>query len=164
MGGMWLNRDGGGQLDRCHPGCPAFRVPMAMAWSIEIPARLAWRTLFVARQPGQLIESDLVLNLASPTKLADASWIKPGIASWDWWSQVTRPSTATFKELIQFSADMGWPYVLLDAGWSNRTNILQATWRDHGGITGLRERTERVWLWLHWTSVITTTPSPGVPL
>jgi alpha-glucosidase len=119
------------------------------------PRRSPWRTIVIARQPGRLIESNLVLNLASPCALADTSWIQPGIASWDWWSQMTQPSTATFKELIQFSADMGWPYVLLDAGWSSRNSILQG----NRGVdmeellTFAKERKVRLWLWLHWTSV-----------
>jgi alpha-glucosidase len=119
------------------------------------PRRSPWRTLVIARQPGRLVESDLVLNLSTPCALADASWIKPGIASWDWWSQVTRPSTATFKELIQFSADMGWSYVLLDAGWSSRNSILLSSPAVNMEelLAFAKERNVRLWLWLHWSSV-----------
>jgi alpha-glucosidase len=119
------------------------------------PRRSPWRALLIARQPARLIESDLILNLASPCVLADTSWIKPGIASWDWWSQVTRPSTAAYRDFIQFSAEMGWPYALLDAGWSRGTNIL------HGSpsvnmdelLALAKERNVRLWLWAHWTSL-----------
>jgi alpha-glucosidase len=119
------------------------------------PRQSPWRTLVIARQPGRLVESDLVLNLASPCVVADTSWIKPGIASWDWWSQVTRPSTATFKELIQFSADMGWSYVLLDAGWSSRNSILQSSQAVNMEelLAFAKEKNVRLWLWLHWSSV-----------
>lgn len=119
------------------------------------PRQSPWRTFVIARQPGRLVESDLVLNLSSPCVLADTSWIKPGIASWDWWSQVTRPSTATFRELIQFSADMGWSYVLLDAGWSSRNSILQASPAVNMEelLAFAKEKNVRLWLWLHWTSV-----------
>jgi alpha-glucosidase len=119
------------------------------------PRQLPWRTFIIARQPGQLIESDLVLNLASPSKLADTSWIKPGIASWDWWSQVTRPGTAAYKEFIQFSADMGWPYALLDSGWSSRTNIMQVSPSVNLDelLAFAKEKNVRLWLWLHWTGV-----------
>jgi alpha-glucosidase len=119
------------------------------------PRLSPWRTFIIARQPGRLIESDLVLNLASPSVIADTSWIKPGIASWDWWSQVSRPGTAAYKEFIQFSADMGWPYALLDAGWSNRTNILQASPSVNVDelLASAKEKHVRLWLWLHWTSM-----------
>jgi alpha-glucosidase len=121
----------------------------------SFPHKSPWRTFLIARQPGKLIESDLVLNLASPSVLADTSWIKPGIASWDWWSQVTRPGTAAYKEFIQFSADMGWPYFLLDAGWSGRNSIVQANSAVNleEVLAFAREKNVRLWLWLHWTSV-----------
>jgi alpha-glucosidase len=121
----------------------------------SFPRHSPWRTLLIARQPGRLVESDLVLNLASPPVIADTSWIKPGIASWDWWSQVTRPSTATYKELIQFSAEMGWPYTLLDAGWSSRNSITQSSPAVNMKemLAFAKEKHVRLWLWLHWTSV-----------
>ena len=105
-----------------------------------------------------------MLNLASPCVLADTSWVKPGIASWDWWSQVTRPSTATFKEFIQFSADMGWPYALLDAGWSSRNSIMQGSPAVNMEelLAFAKEKNVRLWLWLHWTDAWTaTTRLPG---
>jgi alpha-glucosidase len=119
------------------------------------PRHSPWRTLIIARQPGRLIESDLVLNLASPCVLADTSWVKPGMASWDWWSQVTRPSTATYRECIQFSAEMGWPYALLDAGWSSRNSILQASPAVNMDelLALAKERNVRLWLWAHWTTM-----------
>jgi alpha-glucosidase len=119
------------------------------------PRHTSWRTFIIARQPGRLAESDLVLNLASPSVLADTSWVKPGIASWDWWSQVSPPSMATYKEYIQFSADMGWPYFLLDAGWSSQGSILQP--RRSVNMDELlalaRQKNVRLWLWMHWSSV-----------
>jgi alpha-glucosidase len=119
------------------------------------PRRSPWRTLLLARQPGRLIESDLVLNLSSPCVIADTSWIKPGIASWDWWSQVSRPATAAYKQFIQFSADMGWPYALLDAGWSSRTSIVQASPSVNLDelLALAKEKNVRLWLWLHWSAV-----------
>jgi alpha-glucosidase len=121
----------------------------------SFPRHSPWRTLLIARQPGRLVESDLVLNLASPSVIADTSWIKPGIASWDWWSQVTRPSTATYKDFIQFSADMGWPYTLLDAGWSSRNSITQGSPSVNMEelLAFAKEKHVRLWLWLNWTSV-----------
>jgi alpha-glucosidase len=77
------------------------------------------------------------------------------MASWDWWSQVARPSTATFKEFIQFSADMGWPYTLLDAGWSARNSIMQGSPAVNMEelLAFAKERNVRLWVWLHWSSV-----------
>ena len=155
--GMWLNR--------AAQAGPTAGVTLAARLSprpdgqglvkSSFPRHSPWRTLLIARQPGRLVESDLILNLASPCVLTDTSWIKPGIASWDWWSQVTRPSTATYKGFIQFSTDMGWPYTLLDAGWSSRNSITQGSPSVNMEelLAFAKEKRVRLWLWLHWTSV-----------
>jgi alpha-glucosidase len=118
------------------------------------PHQSPWRTFIIARQPARLIESDLVLNLATPCVLRNTAWVRPGMASWDWWSQMTRPSTATFRELIEFSSEMGWPYVLCDAGWNQRDNILEPNPQVNMPelLALAKEKNVRLWLWLHWTS------------
>jgi alpha-glucosidase len=118
------------------------------------PRHSPWRTFIIGRQPGRLIESDLVLNLSLPSVIADTSWIKPGIASWDWWSQISGRGTAVYKDFIQFSSDMGWSYALLDAGWSNRTNIMQFSPSVNMDevLAFAKEKNVRLWLWLHWTT------------
>jgi alpha-glucosidase len=109
--GLWLNR----AESSGNPGAVTLTARLAPRRDGQalvkstFPHRSPWRTLLIARQPGQLVESDLVLNLASPCVLADTSWVKPGIASWDWWSQASRPGTAAYKEFIQFSAEMLLP-------------------------------------------------------
>jgi alpha-glucosidase len=53
---------------------------------VKTPAPSPWRVLMIADGPGRLIESQIVNNLNPPPAFADTSWIKPGKASWDWWS------------------------------------------------------------------------------
>jgi alpha-glucosidase len=155
--GMWLNR--------AAPTGNTTAVTLAARLSPRpdgqglvksaFPRHSPWRTFIIARQPGRLIESDLVLNLSTPCVLTDISWIKPGISSWDWWSQMTRPSTATYKDFIQFSTDMGWSYALLDAGWSDRTNIMKSSPSVNMDelLAYAKERNVRLWVWAHWTGV-----------
>ena len=45
-----------------------------------------WRVFVIARNDVKLIESDLVFKLASPNKITDTKWIKPGKVAWDWWN------------------------------------------------------------------------------
>ncbi|HJV69347.1 glycoside hydrolase family 97 protein [Ideonella sp.] len=84
----------------------------------------AWRAVMVADRAGELIESHLVGNLNPPPdaeKLGDFSWVKPGKASWDWWSgplEGVKPDLAAYKRFIDFAAESGFPYHLIDAGWS----------------------------------------------
>lgn len=155
--GMWLNR--------APPAGDASAVTLRARLSPRpdgqglvksaFPRHSPWRTLIIGRQPGRLVESDLVLNLASPCALTDTSWVKPGMSSWDWWSQVTRPSTATYRDFIEFSAEMGWPYALLDGGWSSRGNIMMpnASVNIDELLSLAKEKNVRLWVWAHWTGV-----------
>ena len=120
-----------------------------------------WRVLMIGREPGRLIESDLVSNLATPCQLADTSWIKPGMMAWDhWWSGGVRMDTATLKQYIQLAADMGWPYQLVDWKWygdynktnANITNVTPAVDMDELRRFA-QEKNVRLWLWLYWTDV-----------
>jgi len=44
-----------------------------------LPLTTPWRTIIVARSPGELLERNyLILNLNDPCALSDTSWIRPG--------------------------------------------------------------------------------------
>jgi alpha-glucosidase len=127
----------------------------------ETPCQSSWRVLMIARQPGQLIESEIIRNLATPSKLADASWIKPGKMAWDhWWTGDTIMDTATIESYIQFAADMGWAYQLIDWQWygepdkpdSDITRVTPALDMEAVGEFA-KERNVRLWLWLHSNDV-----------
>jgi len=122
------------------------------------PHRSPWRVLMIGRQPGRLIESDLVLNLATPCMLGDVSWVKPGKIAWDhWWSGDTKLDTATIEQYIQLAADMGWPYQQIDWMWygkpndpeSDITKVSPALDMD-AVLRFAAERHVRLWLWLTW--------------
>ena len=84
-----------------------------------------WRVLVVAERDGTLIETDIVYRLAAETTLADTSWIKPGKVAWDWWNALNLSgvpfragvNTDTYKHYIDFAAEHGLEYVILDEGW-----------------------------------------------
>ncbi len=128
-----------------------------------LPHSTPWRVIMVAPDVGRLIESNIVINLNPPSAIADTSWIKPGKSVWDWWfgtvhtpdGFVTAMDTRTFKYLIDFAAESGFQYALVDDGWSERQNILEPK----PGID-IQEIVEfgkskgiGVWLWLHVTGV-----------
>jgi alpha-glucosidase len=125
------------------------------------PCRSSWRVLAIARQPGQLIESEIIRNLATPSKLADTSWIKPGKMAWDhWWTGDTIMDTATIKSYIQLAADMGWQYQLIDWQWygtpdkpeADITHVVPALNMDEVRKFA-KEHNVRLWLWLHSNDV-----------
>lgn len=120
-----------------------------------------WRVLMIGDEPGRLIESDLVLNLAPPNQLTNSAWIKPGMMAWDhWWSGDVQMDTATLKQYIQLASDMGWPYQLIDWQWYgdfNRTNADITHAAPAVDLDEVRrfaqEKGVRLWLWLYWTDV-----------
>ncbi|HWD18338.1 MAG TPA: glycoside hydrolase family 97 catalytic domain-containing protein [Verrucomicrobiae bacterium] len=83
-----------------------------------LPWTMPWRVMVLAKSAADIATSTLVTDLAPPSRLADTSWIKPGRASWAWWSYPDGPATAQlFDNFTDFAAKMGWEYTLFDAGW-----------------------------------------------
>ncbi len=139
------------------------------------PFQTPWRVLMIGDAPGRLIESNIVLNLNPPSKIADTSWIRAGKSAWDWWSGdwatgvdfTPGMNTATLKHYIEFASDSGFPYMLIDAGWALPTpGAKPGDYADPADITRFnpnvdlpellryaKEKNVRIWLWSHWTSV-----------
>ena len=112
----------------------------------KTPHNSPWRTFIIGRQPADLIQSDLVLNLATPSQLADTSWVKPGMSSWGtWWSATGRNDLPTIKHFIDLAADMGWPYQLSETGDT-------AIWPEL--VSYGKEKGVRIWLWFHFNDFI----------
>ncbi len=84
-----------------------------------------WRVIQVAASPAKLIESNILYSLNDPCAIEDVSWIRPGKVTWDWWAghapsgKVQRPgmNNETMKDYIDFAAEMGLEYMLIDGGW-----------------------------------------------
>lgn len=85
-----------------------------------------WRVAIVTDNDSQMAASNLSYLLASPSRLSDISWIKPGKVAWDWWNawNITGVdfkagvNNDTYKAYIDFAADHGIEYVILDEGWA----------------------------------------------
>jgi len=80
----------------------------------------SWRVVMMGERAGDLIASHLIGNL-NPAPSGDFSWVKPGKAEWDWWSGPLAgmtPNLASYHRFIDFAAASGFPYYLIDAGWS----------------------------------------------
>ena len=60
-------------------------------------------------------------NLCDPSRIWDDSRIKPGVTSWTWFNGDPTNDPEVYKRYIDFSAEMGWEYVLLDEGWQPMT-------------------------------------------
>lgn len=126
-----------------------------------------WRVIMLARDAAGLVANELVPTLATPSQVADPSWIKPGISAWDaWWTGVnptqpgftglnSRGDTRSHREYIDFAAEMGFPYQLIDWFWYEPMNDRKADLTKpaaHVDLPGLvayaREKGVRLLLWV----------------
>ena len=173
--GMYLRKDSGfGAFGLRADLSPRVDEP-GVAVETTTPFTSPWRVLMVGDEPGRLIESNIVLNLNPPSKIADTSWIRAGKSAWDWWSGEAAPSvtfktgmnTATMKHYIDFASASGFPYMLIDAGWALAPERKgPADYSALADITHVnpdvdmpellryaKEKNVRLWLWSHWSSV-----------
>lgn len=92
-----------------------------------------WRVIVIAEKDGDLVESDIVYRLASPLKLDNVDWIKPGKVAWDWWNAnniygvnfQAGINTKTYLYYIDFASKYGLEYVILDEGWSDPADLFK---------------------------------------
>jgi alpha-glucosidase len=98
------------------------------------PRNFPWRAIAVSEQDKDLLNCDIVQKLASPSRLSDISWIKPGQVSWDWWNGMNIShvdfragmNTASYKYFIDFASSYNVPFILLDAGWNVTGDLTKA--------------------------------------
>jgi alpha-glucosidase len=76
-----------------------------------------WRVLMIADHPGELIGSTLITSLNPAPRVKDTEWIKPGKYAWNWWSGALGVTDAAIRHFIDFAAEAGLQYMLIDAGW-----------------------------------------------
>ena len=79
-----------------------------------------WRVAIIADDLNALLGSDVIDSLcpAMDTKLfKNTDWIKPGKVSWSWWSGGDQSNYDVQVDHVDFSAENGWEYCCLDAGW-----------------------------------------------
>jgi hypothetical protein len=86
-----------------------------------LPWNTPWRIMVIGKSLGTIVESTLATDLATPSKLKDISFVKPGKSSWSW---VLKGDNQTIyqvqKDFIDYAADMKWNYCLVDALWDTQ--------------------------------------------
>lgn len=85
----------------------------------------AWRVVMAGKTPGMLVDSHLLELLnPDPAPGTDFSWVKPGVAVWDWridgavWDGFTYSmSYPSWVRMVDFAAEQGFKHLVLDANW-----------------------------------------------
>jgi hypothetical protein len=112
--------------------------PLETPWRVAITGDLA-----------DIVESTLVTDLVADSDVDDG-WVDPGRVAWSWWSESDSPDDfERQREYVDYAADRGWEYVLVDAGWPRRRSEMPdlIDYADDRGVDVL--------LWTHWTDVNT---------
>ena len=90
---------------------------------ITLPWTSPWRVIHLSDSLANVATSDLVYHLAEPSTVANANWIEPGKASWSWWYYSDSPQDYDqLTPYVDFAAEMGWEYSLVDANWNRMKN------------------------------------------
>jgi len=140
---------------------PRFDDPSITVQS-SLPYHSPWRVLLVADDPGRLLESTLVYDLNPPSRVEDTSWIHPGKASWNWWvndvdkNGVPAFTTDNMKHYVDFAAESGFPYMMLDAGWSAGGDITKLNGKVDVPELARYAATKgvKIWIWLYSEAVM----------
>ena len=147
--------DGGGRW---------IRVDKHADWLVETEGTrtFPWRVFAIADKSIKLVESDIVYALARPAAPTnDFSWVKPGKVAWDWWNAFGNKgdpegcTTETYMRFVEFAADNGIEYVIMDEGWSEKLDIWKFNPRvdvpkviNHANSRGVG-----IILWMAWAQV-----------
>jgi len=127
-----------------------------------------WRAVVISSNDKELLDNDMVQKLASPSRITDVSWIKPGKVAWDWWNDWNIShvdfkagyNTATYKYYIDFAAANKLEYIVMDWGWSSKSDLFELTAPDINlqEIIGYgKQKGVDVVLWASWYAVKTQT-------
>lgn len=92
-----------------------------------------WRALLIAKEDKELPDNDLVYRLAAPSRIGDASWVKPGNLTDEWIIDINLfnvpfragLNTASYKYYIDFAKRFGFDRIMMDAGWSDNNNLFK---------------------------------------
>ena len=117
-----LGPDGWPMRLRSAAGSTSFEV-IPETISAGSPYTSAWRVMMCSPTPGGLVDSHL-LELLNPEPQGDFSWVKPGVALWDWridgavWDGYHYGMNYdSWTRMIDFAAEQGFSHLVLDANW-----------------------------------------------
>ena len=134
--GMWFNGAEGNNLSLTNPAYPK-KTEQVNDRDVFVRERenyiaktngtrtFPWRYIAVADKDEELISNQLSWLLANPCQIENPSWIKPGKVAWDWWNANmiynvdfrSGVNTETYKYYIDFAAEYGIEYIIMDEGW-----------------------------------------------
>jgi len=140
------------------------RVTERNDWIVKTSGRrtFPWRVFAIADSPIGLVEQRITHDLAAPPK-GDFSWVKPGMCAWEWWNACHlegvsfKPgvNTATYKAYIDFAAEYGLGWFIVDEGWYKKNDLFSM--KDGFDLDAIvshaSSRGVRTMLWTTWRNL-----------
>ncbi|HEX8549594.1 MAG TPA: glycoside hydrolase family 97 catalytic domain-containing protein, partial [Cytophagaceae bacterium] len=85
-----------------------------------------WRAIAIVPNDKALLDQDLIYKLAQEPKSKSWDWVKPGLCTWEYWSNINiegvdfklGQNTKTYEYYINFASAQKIPYVVFDWKWS----------------------------------------------
>ena len=121
-------------------------VPDAVESVSKLSWYTPWRAVIVGNDLNTIFQNQMVSHLNPPSVIEDESWIKAGRSCWSWWYKGA--TVLDYKEQLKYvdlSVEMGWEYILIDAGWQRMAN--GGTMEDV--VKYAQPKGVGVWLWYH---------------
>ena len=168
--GTYLKGDGTGSLN--------FHLSKEQSGDVttELPFVSPWR--FVVIGTAEEINLNTMAETLSPDRAeGDWSWVEPGVTAWTWLNRESTSDYETYRKYVDFAAEMGWQYLLLDEGWqpkgsaqghseyayygyydwtedlidyANEKGIRLLVWANHNDLKDPAEREKRFAQWEEW--------------
>ncbi|GHJ37805.1 glycoside hydrolase family 97 protein [Streptomyces sp. TS71-3] len=122
-----------------------------------------WRAMIVG-DLATVTESTFTDDLAPASRIADTSWIKPGPALWTWLAggRTAGQSLTAQEGYVDYAAQRGWPYEVVDAGWyfaPDQWDTTDPNWQQDSWMPQLvdyaRQRGVGVLVWVHFRDLDT---------
>ena len=165
--GMMFRRiDGCGFRAELSPLPPTPASTEGVAVIRTTPAASPWRVVLAGTDELDLIRKKGLIQTLNPPPAdgIDFSWVKPGASSWDWWVESNNSlSDAMTRRLVDFAAEMGWPYHTIDGGWygfarrPNHGPDMKIECRPGFDLPGIVDYAAKkgvgIWVWLHWMAL-----------
>ncbi|MBS0010399.1 MAG: glycoside hydrolase family 97 protein [Bacteroidales bacterium] len=144
--GMWLRGNGSNSLKGVYPYYPDEEklfgdrnLRIVSRWDFIAETKgsrsFPWRTFIITETDGGLVESNLTFLLADECRMENTDWIKPGKVAWDWWNNnniygvdfMAGINTESYEHYIDFAAEYGLEYIILDEGWYRLGDVLDVS-------------------------------------
>jgi alpha-glucosidase len=144
-------------------GSPTYQVGLWNDEPVQVEEGSGLTTPWRAVINGDLAtvtQSTFVDDLAPPSRVRDTSWIKPGPALWTWLAggKEAGQSLDAQKKYVDYAAERGWPYEVVDAGWyfkPGEWEVIDPDWQTKNWMPELvrygAAKGVKIQVWLHYT-------------